>query len=63
MSVKSQRISSQPVRLQINEDIRTTTYFSLKHALGILPFAVRIKEAEETPTLGLPILFFALDVL
>ena len=63
MSCKSQRISSQPIRLQSNEDIQTTTYFSLKHALRILPFAARIKEAEETPTLGLPILFFALDVL
>ena len=43
-------------------DIQTTTCFSLKHAMRILPFA-KIKEAKETPTLGLTISFFALDVL
>ena len=43
-------------------DIQTTTCFSLKHAMRILPFA-KIKEGEEAPTLGLTISFFALDKL
>ena len=62
MSCKSQRISAQPILMQTNRDIQTTTYFSLNSAMRSRPFA-RIKEAEETPTLGLPIRFFAPNVL
>ena len=61
MSCKLQRISAQPILMQTNRDIQTTTYFSLNHAMRSRPFA-RIKEAEETPTLGLPIRFFAPNV-